>query len=48
MHSETGDQHLARYQIADVTRPLNSVSRVCDEGNNVLFTQTGGRLDHQS
>ena len=24
------------------TRPLNSISRVCDQGNNVLFTKTGG------
>ena len=32
----------ARYQITDETRPLNSVSLVCDQGNNVLFTQTGG------
>ena len=35
MHSETGDQHRARYQITDVTRPLNSVSRVCDQGNTI-------------
>ena len=42
LYSETGDQCRARYQIADVTRPLNSVSPVCDQGNNVLFTQTGG------
>ena len=42
MYSENGDQYRARYQITDVTRPLNSVSRVCDQGNNVLFTQTGG------
>ena len=40
MYSETGDQYRARYQITDVTRPLNSVCR--DQGNNVLFTQTGG------
>ena len=32
------------YQITDVTRPLNSVSRVCDQRNDVLFTQTGGWL----
>ena len=37
MYSETGDQYRARYQITDVTRNLNSVSRVCDQGNNVLF-----------
>ena len=42
MYSETGDQYRVGYQITDVTRPLNSVSGVCDQGNNVLFTQTGG------
>ena len=42
MYSEDGDQFRARYQIIDVTRPLNSISRVCDQGNNVLFTKTGG------
>ena len=42
MYSETGDQYRARYQITDVTRPLNSVSRVCGQGNNVLFMQIGG------
>ena len=26
MYSETGDQYRARYQMTDVTRPLNSVS----------------------
>ena len=30
------------YQKTDSTRPFNSVSRVCDQGNNVLFTQTRG------
>ena len=42
MYSENGDQYRARHQITDVTRPLNSVSRACDQGNNVLFTQTRG------
>ena len=42
VYSETGNQYRARYQITDVTRLLNSVSRVYDRGNNVLFTQTGG------
>ena len=46
MYSETGDQCRARYQITDVTRPHNSVSRVCDQGNNVLFTQTGGWINN--
>ena len=30
MYSEDGDQFRARYQIADVTRPLSSTCRVCD------------------
>ena len=42
MYSKTGDQYRARYLITGVTRPLNAVSRVCDQGNNVLFTQTEG------
>ena len=42
MYLEMGDQFRARYQITDVIRLLNSVSRICDQGNNVLVTQTGG------
>ena len=49
MYSEDGDKFRARYQITDVTRPLNSISRVCDQGNNVLFTKTGGWIiNHES
>ena len=34
---------------SDVTRPLNPVSRVCDQRNHVLFTQTGGWIiNHQA
>ena len=47
MHSETGDQYRARYQITDVTRPLNSVSRVCHEGKQCAV-HADRRLDHQS
>ena len=46
MYSETGDQYRARYHTTDVTRPLNSVSRVCDPGNTVLFTQTVGWISN--
>ena len=42
MCSERSDQFRARCRNTHVTRLLNSVSRVCDQGNNVLFTQTGG------
>ena len=42
-----GDRYRARYQITDVTRRLNSASRVCDQGrNNVLFSKTGGCIIH--
>ena len=30
-----------RYQIADVARPLNSVSRICDRGCEVIFRADG-------
>ena len=44
MHSEDGDQFRARYQITDVTRPLNSISRVCDH----CVVHEDWWLDHQS
>ena len=31
-----------QYQVADVTQPLNAVGKVCDQGNVVMFTPTGG------
>ena len=48
MYSERCDQFRARYQITDVSRPLNSVNRFCDQGNNVLFTQTGWIINHET
>ena len=36
------------FQVAEITRPLMSVSRICDQGNTVVFTKTGGYvLDKQ-
>ena len=32
------------FQIAEVTRPLSSVSRVCDPGLECRFTETGARV----
>ena len=46
MCSVTGAKYRGRYQVTDVSQPLNSVSRVCDQRNNVLFTQTGGGIMH--
>ncbi len=31
-----------QYQIADVSKPLNSVSKICDRGNVVTFHSRGG------
>ena len=31
-------------QVADVTRPLNSVSKMCDAENFVTFTAEGGTI----
>ena len=31
-----------KYAVADVTVPLDSVSQLCDAGNTVVFTATGG------
>ena len=48
--TQRGETSFVRgYQITDVTRPFNSVSRVYDQGNTVLFTQTGGWIiNHES
>ena len=32
----------ATFQVADVTTPLCSIARVCDQGNTVAFTSAGG------
>ena len=40
--TEGGRQAVATYQIADVTRPLCAVSKMCDKGNTVIFEKNGG------
>ena len=47
MYSEDGDQFRGRYQITDVTRTLNSISRVCDQGKQCVVHEDCW-LDHQS
>ena len=34
------------FQVADVTRPLCSIARVCDQGNTVVFTSAGGYIQN--
>ena len=36
----------ATFQVADVTRPLCSIARVCDQGNVVVFTSSGGYIEN--
>jgi len=43
--TDAGRAATATYQIADVTRALCSVSRVCDKGNTVTFTSKGGLIE---
>ena len=40
--SDCGTESRRKYQIAEVTRPLDSVSEVCDVGNRVVFGAGGG------
>ena len=35
----------ATFQVADVTRALCSISRVCDQGNKVIFESGGGWIE---
>ena len=42
MQTEEGDCLQARYQIAAVTKPLTSVSKICDQGHQVIFQADGG------
>jgi hypothetical protein len=37
-----GGKFIVRTQLTDVRKPLMSVSKVCDEGNIVVFEQNGG------
>jgi len=44
----TGKETVARYQIADVVRPLNAISEICDaggeDGQHVVFGKHGGAV----
>ena len=34
------------FQVADITRPLMSVSRMCDHGLSAIFSATGARIQN--
>ena len=42
--TEDGAEGNIRYQIADVSRPLNAISDICDAGNRVIFGKNGGMI----
>ena len=41
---DNGARSLATFQVADVSRPLMSVSKVCEMGNRVIFGAGGGYI----
>ena len=42
VRTEEGVDANVTFQMADVTRPLNSVGKVCDTGKRVIFGKRGG------
>jgi hypothetical protein len=47
--TQTAEGHVCgiKIQIAQVNKALLSVSKICDAGHEVIFTQAGGRIVHQ-
>ena len=45
VYTEEGVPAKMVYQIADVTRPLCSIAKVCDKGNRVVFDSQGGFVE---
>ena len=46
MMTSEGNWAQATFQVAEVTRPLCSVSKICDKGNRVIFELGGGYVEH--
>ena len=42
-----GEKFIVRTQLTNVRKPLMSVSKVCDEGNIVVFMQNGGYIQSE-
>ena len=41
---DNGAKTVATFQVAEVSRPLMSVSKVCEMGNRVIFGASGGYI----
>ena len=46
MMTPEGNWAEATFQVADVTRPLCSVTKICDKGNRVIFEGNGGYIEN--
>ncbi len=46
MMTGEGNPAEATFQVADVTRPLCSVTKICDRGNRVIFDNKGGYIEN--
>ena len=46
MMTPEGNWAEATFQVADVTRPLCSVTKICDKGNRVVFEGNGGYIEN--
>jgi hypothetical protein len=42
--TKEGNRSSLKWQCAPVTKPLLSVSRICDAGHRVIFESTGGYM----
>ena len=45
-YTEQGEQAEVLFQIADVSKPLVSVSAICERGNRVVFGRNGGIIQN--
>ena len=46
MMTGEGNWAEATFQVAEVTRPLCSVTKICDRGNRVVFDSQGGYIEN--
>ena len=45
--TKTGDVRQMTFQIAKVTKPLCSVSKICEKGHTVVFDESGSYIKHK-
>ena len=44
--TKEGSRCTLKMQVTNVTKPLMSVSRICDAGHRVVFEDKGGCIEH--